>query len=106
MVYCRHLTKRPAVFTTAIALTAVTVVAGGFSTANPVDAQSNGGGRRSTTTKAPSTVPMYYGGINGTRTKNAALPTTTTKSSPAKKAKPKPTKKKSPASTTVAPAGK
>ena len=96
------MTQRRTVFTTAFALTAITVIAGGFSTANPVSAQSKGGVRRSTTTIVPSTIQMPIG---GTRTKNAALPTTTTKPKPVTKPQSKPSKKKTTV-TTVAPAGK
>ena len=96
------MTQRRTVFTTAFALTAITVVAGGFSTANPVNAQSTNGVNRSTTTNVPSTIKMPVG---GTRTKNAALPTTTTKPKSVTKPQSKPSKKKT-AVTTVAPAGK
>ena len=96
------MTQRRTVFTTAIALTAITVIAGGFSTANSVSAQSKGGVRRSTTTIVPSTIQMPIG---GTRTKNAALPTTTTKPKTVTKPQSKSSKKKTTA-TTVAPAGK
>lgn len=60
------------------ALFALTAVAGGIAATGSAGAQNIEMPRRSTTTKAPSTVPMCYGGSNCTpRTKNAALPTTT-----------------------------
>ncbi|MFM7094175.1 MAG: hypothetical protein ACKOYL_06425 [Actinomycetota bacterium] len=69
------MTKRRPIIAAAIALTAV---AGAAFATGSAGAETYNMPRRSTTTKAPSTIPMCYGGSNCTpRTKNAALPTTT-----------------------------
>jgi len=68
------MTKRRPIIAAAIALTAV---AGAAFATGSAGAETYNTPRRSTTTKAPNTIPMCYGGSNCTpRTKNAALPTT------------------------------
>jgi len=96
------MTKRRSVFATALTVTAITVASGGFGPTGSVIAQGNSEVIRSTTTRVPATLSANMG---GTRTKNAALPTTTTKPNATAKSKAKPSKKKTGA-TTVAPSGK
>lgn len=98
------MSQRRSIFATAIAVTAITIASGGFGGTGSVSAQGNNEVRRSTTTNVPSTIKVPMG---GPRTKNAALPTATTKPKAATtKPKPKPSQKKKAAATTIAPAGK
>ena len=59
------------------AVVALTAVAGGIFATGSAGAETYNSARRSTTTKAPNTIPICYAGPNCQRTKNAALPTTT-----------------------------
>lgn len=59
------------------AVLALTTVAGGIFASGSAGAETYNSPRRSTTTKAPNTIPICYSGPNCQRTKNAALPTTT-----------------------------
>ena len=68
------MTKRRPIIAAAVALTAV---AGGLVATGSAGAETYNGVRRSTTTKAPNTIPICYAGPNCQRTKNAALPQTT-----------------------------
>jgi hypothetical protein len=60
------------------AAVALTAVAGGIFATGSAGAETYNSARRSTTTKAPNTIPICYAGPNCQRTKNAALPATTT----------------------------
>ena len=68
------MTQRRTVIAAAVALTAV---AGAVFATGSAGAETYTLPRRSTTTKAPNTIPICYSGPNCQRTKNAALPTTT-----------------------------
>ena len=69
------MTKLRPVVAAAVALTAV---AGAVFATGSAGAETYNLPRRSTTTKAPNTIPICYSGTNCQRTKNAALPATTT----------------------------
>lgn len=68
------MTQRRTVIAAAVVLTAV---AGAVFATGSAGAETYNLPRRSTTTKAPNTIPICYSGPNCQRTKNAALPTTT-----------------------------
>ena len=68
------MTKRRTVLAAAFALASI---AGGIVASGSAGAETYNSPRRSTTTKAPNTIPICYSGTNCQRTKNAALPTTT-----------------------------
>ena len=79
------MTNRRPILAAAFALTAL---AGGIAATGSAGAQNIELPRRSTTTKAPNTIPICYAGPNCQRPKNAALPiptTTAKKSTTAKK---------------------
>ena len=60
------------------ALFALTAIGGGIAATGSAGATNLEMPRRSTTTKAPNTIPMCYAGPNCQRPKNAALPIPTT----------------------------
>ena len=60
------------------ALFALTAIGGGIVATGSAGATNLEMPRRSTTTKAPNTIPMCYAGPNCQRPKNAALPIPTT----------------------------
>ncbi len=73
------MTQRRPIIAAAIALTAV---AGAVFATGSAGAETYNLPRRSTTTKAPNTIPICYAGPNCQRTKNAALPQPTAKPQP------------------------
>jgi len=69
------MTQRRPIIAAAVALTAV---AGAVFATGSAGAETYNLPRRSTTTKAPNTIPICYAGPNCQRPKNAALSATTT----------------------------